>query len=700
VHTINSNGLDLSRIPAPLHTPWHWVGWRREFDDKGKPTKRPYNPRTDTLASVTNPKTWSDFHTTLQSWFTRKLDGIGFVLTKKMGLTFVDLDHCINGRGEIAPWACDVLHRLDSFAERSPSGDGIHILIFAILPDGAKHTRPMGDGGKIELYDDKRYLTMTGVHLDGYRDDIPLEIEHRQRELDELYAELFPPETKTEKKQASPHRLSLSDQELIDRAMAAENDTKFRRLWNGDLSEYANDHSRGDLALCCLLAFWTAKDADRMDALFRQSDLMREKKWNRADYRKRTIEKAIELTTDTFDPSRNGHRPGADTPTPDKTQTTTEDDKETEKERAAIQEEASDDERWPDPLAKAALHGLAGDVVALLFPQYEGDLSALLLTFLLSFGNAIGRNAYYYVAKSRHYTNLFLVLVGLTGVQKGGAQNYVNSLLQLVDKPWFDNRQQSGLSSGEGLIYAVRDPIEKTDKDGNVIVVDPGVEDKRLLVVEEEFGGTLRVMRREGNTLSPTTRKAWDRGNLAVLNKNSPNRATDAHISIVGHITPADLQREMDSTEAANGFGNRFLWAAVKRSKFLPDGGSVEDEDFKDIQPRLNKAIDFARTAGRMKFDADAHARWHEVYEGLADAQPGLFGAVTGRAAPQVIRLTLIYALLDSSPVMKLAHLEAALAVWNYCKESAAYIFGDSLGNPTADAILQMQTRRHDAHRD
>jgi len=76
---------------------------------------------------------------------------------------------------------------------------------------------------------------------------------------------------------------------------------------------------------------------------------------------------------------------------------------------------------WPDPLAKAALHGLAGDVIALLFPQYEGDLSALLLTFLLSFGNAIGRNAYYYVAKSRHFTNLFLVLVGLTGVQKGGS---------------------------------------------------------------------------------------------------------------------------------------------------------------------------------------------------------------------------------------------------------------------------------------
>jgi len=258
-----------------------------------------------------------------------------------------------------------------------------------------------------------------------------------------------------------------------------------------------------------------------------------------------------------------------------------------------------------------------------------------------------------------------------------------------VDKPWFDNRQQSGLSSGEGLIYAVRDPIEKTDKDGNVIVVDSGVEDKRLLVVEEEFGGTLRVMRREGNTLSPVMRKSWDRGNLSVLNKNSPNRATDAHISIVGHVTPADLQREMDSTEAANGFGNRFQWNAVKRSKFLPDGGSVEDEDFNDILPRLTQAVDFARKSGRMKFDPDGHAGWHEVYAELADPQPGLFGAVTGRAAPQVIRLALIYALLDSSPVMKQVHLEAALAVWDYCKASAAYIFGDSLGDPTADAILQ-----------
>jgi hypothetical protein len=250
-----------------------------------------------------------------RSWGGRKLNGIGYVLTKGDGIAFIDLDHCINGNGEIAPWALDVLDQMHSYAEVSPSGDGIHILIFGSLPANTKHTHPMGDDGKgkIEIYDDVRYSTVTGVQLSGYRADNPLVIEPRQRELDALLAKLklVPPPTKSEKKSTGDtglHRLSLSDRELIDRAMAAENGPKFARLWSGDAFDYDGDDSRADLGLLCMLAFWTGKDPARMDALFRQSGLFRDKWEQREDYRQRCIDRALEQTNQTFDPSRNGGR--------------------------------------------------------------------------------------------------------------------------------------------------------------------------------------------------------------------------------------------------------------------------------------------------------------------------------------------------------------------------------------------------------
>ena len=141
-----------------------------------------------------------------------------------------------------------------------------------------------------------------------------------------------------------------------------------------------------------------------------------------------------------------------------------------------------------------------------------------------------------------------------------------------IELEWCDERIEHGLSSGEGLIWAVRDPVEKTDAGGKTTVIDPGVEDKRLLILESEFASALRVLKREGNTLSATVRNAWDSGKLSTLTKNSPNRATGAHISIVGHITRTELLRYLDSTETANGFGNRFLWCCVRQIE-VPSGG-------------------------------------------------------------------------------------------------------------------------------
>jgi hypothetical protein len=101
---------------------------------------------------------------------------------------------------------------------------------------------------------------------------------------------------------------------------------------------------------------------------------------------------------------------------------------------------------------------------------------------------------------------------------------------------------QGPLSSGEGLVYAVRDPVEVEGKDGNIEVVDPGVEDKRLLVIEGEFSAVLRACQREGNTLSAILRTAFDHGNIEPLTKHNRIKATGAHINFVGHITEHELR--------------------------------------------------------------------------------------------------------------------------------------------------------------
>ncbi|MGB9920176.1 MAG: hypothetical protein ACPLPT_05550 [Moorellales bacterium] len=362
-------------------------------------------------------------------------------------------------------------------------------------------------------------------------------------------------------------------------------------------------------------------------------------------------------------------------------------------------ETATAESAWPDPLEEEAYHGLAGDIVRAIEPHSEADPVALLSQFLVGFGNVVGHGPNFTVEADRHALNLFVALVGTTSKgRKGTAWGHVYRLLKAVDPEWAGERVKGGLSSGEGLIWAVRDPIwarEPIKKGGRVegyqdVMVDAGIADKRLLVYETEFASVLKVLTREGNTLSAQIRQAWDTGDLRVLTKNNPAAATGAHISIVAHITKAELLRNLTATEAANGFANRFIWLCVKRSKTLPDGGRIQEVDFAPLVARLKEAVAFARTVGEMRRDEEASAVWHEVYGPLSEGKPGLLGEVIGRAEAQVMRLACVYALLDLSETVRREHLEAALALWDYAEASARFIFGHSLGDPVADRILEV----------
>jgi uncharacterized protein DUF3987 len=209
------------------------------------------------------------------------------------------------------------------------------------------------------------------------------------------------------------------------------------------------------------------------------------------------------------------------------------------------------------------------------------------------------------------------------------------------------------------------------------------------LVLEAELAGVLKVMNREGNTLSPVIRQAWDDGALQTLTKNSPMKATAAHVSIVGHITKAELLRHLTETEAANGFANRFIWLLVRRSKQLPFGGEWFKVDKAPLVRRLSSALDFGSTPVEVTWGDGARDIWVKVYGPLSEGKPGLFGAVVGRGEAQVTCLAALYAVMNESHEIKPEHLLAALALWDYAEQSARYVFGDATGDPVADQILE-----------
>jgi hypothetical protein len=341
----------------------------------------------------------------------------------------------------------------------------------------------------------------------------------------------------------------------------------------------------------------------------------------------------------------------------------------------------------------AALQGLPGEIVGTLGPHTEADPHAILVQLLVAFGNMAGRGPHFRVEADRHGTNLFVVLVGETAKgRKGTSWGHVQRLFESVDSNWASHRIQSGLSSGEGLIWAVRDARYETRRgkptEAGGELVDSGVDDKRLLILEAEFVSPLCVMRREGNTLSALLRQAWDSGELRTLTKNAQAVASGAHISLVGHITRDELLRHLNETETANGFANRHLWVCVRRCRVLPEGGSIASVDLTGLEFKLAEAVRFAREAGELTRDSEARELWRAVYPALSEGRAGLYGAITSRAEAQTMRLALNYALLDRSDRIRRVHLEAALAVWAYCDDSCRYVFGNALGDPVADQVL------------
>ncbi len=268
-------------IPESLKKLNQWVCFKLEYNKKkGKYDKIPKDPKTGYNAKANDPATWSDYQTAVNAVSKYGFDGIGIEFAN--GIFGVDLDGVVKD-GKLTPEAQDIIKTLDSYTEYSPSGTGVHILCKGTIPPKDRRK------GNVEMYSEGRFFTVTGNVLGE-----PKDIQERTAQAAIVHAKYL----KREEPKATnqPQELNLSDSELINKAMSAKNGHVFQALWNGDISGYPSQ-SEADLALCNLLAYWTNGNAYRMDALFRQSGLYREDKWNRrhgADtYGNMTINKAL-----------------------------------------------------------------------------------------------------------------------------------------------------------------------------------------------------------------------------------------------------------------------------------------------------------------------------------------------------------------------------------------------------------------------
>jgi|SRR5579862_788011 len=326
-------------------------------------------------------------------------------------------------------------------------------------------------------------------------------------------------------------------------------------------------------------------------------------------------------------------------------------------------------------------------------PVTEASPAAVLITFLTIFGAMVGPGPYVLADAATHAPRLFALIVGKTArARKGTSYRQARFVFDKVDKAFVDRRVFGGFGSGEALIEAVGGVVDGNDDD------DESAEapDKRALIVEEEFAKVLRVSERDGSTLSMVLRQAWDGADLSALTRKRPVRAKGAHICVLAHCTEDELLARMRGVEIANGFANRYVVIRAERSKRLPEGGGLHRDEAERLAYEWRKSLERARSLDRIQRSPEASALWRDWYLQLDDDRPGMIGALLARAEAQVLRLSLLYALVDGDAVIDVPHLLAALDVWRYAEQSTLAIFGDAVGDPVADLILRRLRERRD----
>ena len=372
---------------------------------------------------------------------------------------------------------------------------------------------------------------------------------------------------------------------------------------------------------------------------------------------------------------------------------------------------------FPAPMAEAAFHGIAGRAVRIISPHTEAAPEALLLRLLSAVGCVAGRGPHFTVGGTRHPALIYPVFVGPTKTGcKGQSYNDVMRLLSLAFPDFAKGNIGSGLSTGQGLAHAVRDPLrgkptskaerdESAESEDGMCLLDAGVADKRLLVYEAELVDMLAAGGRESNNLTGAIRLCWDGRTLRQMVRKDPYTATDPHVTIQADVTPEELVGRLAKGDRTNGFANRFIYVASRRARSLSRGGSLTLDALEDVAGQLAEALapfaideETGHTPDkRYGFTPAAGRQWDAMYESMNDDPGPPLGPLLARRVPQTRRIAMIYALLDGAGDIDVEHLDAAVAVWDYCERSTAWAFGGaSAGADPLDILHRWALDRND----
>jgi len=495
----------------------------------------------------------------------------------------------------------------------------------------------------------------------------------------------------------------LADDEVLKRCRTDRTGEEFAGFYDhGDLSDADDDDSRADWFVLNKLAFYCGANTEQVERLFKDGEHYKHS---------REPAKATEREAKLSAP-----RPGYPTLLAATIAKVLDDrtaDRVYRVSRAKAQAEATA-RAWPAPMADAAYYGVLGTIAREIEPFIEADSAALLVNLLAATGVAIGSGPYLQRGVHIQRAVLNVANVGETSGGKSDSTAPLRLLFHEVANPREADGEAvadfatlvarvptlSGLSTGEGLLWPIRDErrTQKQNKKTHQLedVVEPGVTDKRFLVMEAEFARVFAVMGREGNTLDAIIRELYDcLPTVRSSPKGDPIVVTNPHVGMIVQITPSELARRMPDTFLTNGFTNRFSWTLTHRIHSLPNPPDYSTL-VREHAAKWRTAASIASNVGHVQFDAGAEARWAIEYDALREGtrldpeeSTGDVPEAIARGHVFVMRTALIYAALEGSRHITATHLNAALAAWDYCERCAAYLFGGARARPVDTVIAE-----------
>jgi hypothetical protein len=614
------------------------------------------------------------------------LDGIGFNLLDFEGAVVHDLDTCRNpDTGEISPMAMSIVRLVGSYWEITPSGTGIRGISW-----GKKTgTRvEASKGGPIEgaQYDGSkgRYVTLTGHTLPESTADIT---DAHPGSIEVAYALMFPAQAKEKPTTPSPGHNDLTDEALLEKARNAANGDKFSRLWAGDTSSYDDDDSAADQALCSQLVFWTSGEPDRVDRLFRQSGLMRDKwdrSWGEGTYGSVTIAKAMDFTTERF--STNGKHTNGRTsqegtqqeaPDGDVLQTITE---------STIRGAAT-------PFPDLAWHPLLERLRNWIEPCTEAPYEWIFSAAIAAVEVVIGRRVYAQVGR-RLYANSAQVNIGAADEKKGTPWALVSNELLLPYGRLIGLDEENfcivlGTGSAEGLLERFMVEGTETDSKGKETTKLKPVPGRRVLHVEEELGYFLTKSHNKSTTnLRENICELWDGVDVSPPTRQRSLRVVQPFYSMLTMTTPETLSARLEEDDILSGMFTRFLFyqGTLRTPIAWPDAPNTQEvRSIVDELSQLSAHVQVvSRNGGLIEPSPATKSVWEEIYLNLKEnsrkaATPAL-GTMLRRIDSHIIKTSLVFAMLSGHSQIEEDDLGRALALGGYWAKTATQVVGVELG--------------------